>query len=197
MKSGHGLPVSIDPLRFVDSNRELSGTIALSAMPRLQGALASEDGWVKVDLRFYRDNYHRPVIDGSIDAGVSMICQRCMHGFVLQLQLPVALGIVQTDEQADNLADDRDPLLLDEDSIRVSELVEDELILGLPTIAMHPEGDPGCIVTRGTRDVQAGKVAGTGKSKETRDCGTQVTSRDENPFAVLSTLKTRADTDKD
>jgi uncharacterized protein len=98
------------------------------------------------------------------------------------MELPVAtqtqLGIVSTREAAQRLPERYEPLLLptdDDEGISIASIVEDELILALPLVAKHniedcPQGN----AFLGTKDGQ-------------QDAATM---QRENPFAVLSQLKT-------
>jgi uncharacterized protein len=66
-------------------------------------------------------------------------------------------------------------LLASEDGVVISELVEDELILGLPLVAMHED---------------RGQCEALGFVLPGQDVPTEQTEQEErvNPFAVLSTL---------
>ncbi|MDQ2694556.1 MAG: YceD family protein, partial [Pseudomonadota bacterium] len=89
-----------------------------------------------------------------------------LEPFGLPLQVDLCLGLVRSESQAAGLSDAYEPLLTAADSITVSELVEDELILALPFAPRHP--DAACA------------AAGQDVAPAKRD--------KPHPFAVLSTL---------
>lgn len=155
-------------------------------MRRLAASLVSQSARVEVTLQFLRDEARRPVVKGHIEASLRVMCQRCMRPMDLDLRLNVSLGIVQSEEQAERLPEEMDPLLVDEEPVWIADLIEDELILGLPVVATHPADSPDChtVQTAGPRIEQA-------PTRVKGDEGGQ-----ENPFAVLSALKKgKSDTD--
>lgn len=179
MTTGRSLPASLHPLRFVDLNRELRGKVSIAGMRRLAGSLVTPTGMAEIALRFSKDEARRPVIEGQIEATLPIICQRCMRTMDLPLKADVSLGIVQSEQEAEQLPEHLDPLLVDEEPIWLADLIEDELILGLPAIAMHPTDSSDCRVLQ---------TAGKGTEIKPADASEDVGSK-ENPFAVLANLK--------
>lgn len=179
MTSGRSLPASFHPLRLVDTARELNGRLPLTGMNRLADSLVSPAGEVEVVLRFFRDQARRPVMKGHIETTLKVTCQRCMRPMDLPLRLDLALGIAESEQQAESLPEDLDPLIVDEEPLWLADLVEDELILGLSVVAMHPVDSPDC---RGS-----GR-AGAGKANAPTDVMDDAGGED-NPFAVLKALK--------
>jgi uncharacterized metal-binding protein YceD (DUF177 family) len=58
----------------------------------------------------------------------------------LDLNLELRLGIVRSYEESVALCEDCEPLMLNNDSVSLATLVEDELILGLPAAPHHSPG---------------------------------------------------------
>ena len=104
-----------------------------------------------------------------------LTCQRCLEAMAVHVDAPIALALVHSVVGADDLGlsavegvpEDLDPLPLGQDAIRPLDLVEDELLLAIPQIALHP------VQTCGS----AGSPAPP--AEEMR----------ENPFAVLAALR--------
>lgn len=176
--TGRPLPVTIDVLKLVDRGQELVGSLSLRQMPRLCESLVESEGDVAVELGFGRDEGRRAVITGRLRADVHLICQRCLQPMSLMLDATVALGVCSTEEEISTLPEAYDPLLLGDSPQRLAELVEDELILALPTLARH-QNAPGCAPV----SVSVG-VSAVEQVEE---------SRQPNPFAVLGVLKNRDD----
>lgn len=116
------------------------GEIALSLMSRLTPLLCSDAGCARYELDFELDSQSRPLVTGRIEASLDLICQRCLEPMTAELELDVRLGIVRSDEEAVALPKEREPLLVDADTISLAKLVEDEIILGLPAAPLHPPG---------------------------------------------------------
>ncbi|MCP4044165.1 MAG: hypothetical protein GY731_19795 [Gammaproteobacteria bacterium] len=167
------LPVLIEPLRLVESRRSLSGQLSQSCFSRLVGSLNRTDGVVDVVLDFTRNEEGHPSIAGEIHAELEFVCQRCLEPVRKHLDLEVRLGLVVSDEQARQLPEGMEPLLVTESPMPLIEIVEDELILALPLIPMHsPDACKRVELLR-----RSGVIAESDQE------------RADNPFAVLESLK--------
>ncbi len=100
-------------------------------------------------------------------------CQRCLGALLLPVKSKMSLAFVQGLDEADNLPDELDPQLVDNGRVEFGLLIEDELLLMLPQVPMHPVGE--CVAAMGEKPNE-GPVA----------------ARD-NPFAVLAQLKRQDD----
>jgi len=170
------VPDYLDPWRAVDQERCLEGGIVLNRMRRLQDLLVDSEGEARFELEFFRDHKGRPCVRGRVTATLLLICQRCMEPMSLQVKAPLLLGLVQGVEEAEQLPEEYDPWLVEEGRVQPQSLIEDELILALPQVPMHPSTEV-CIA--GSLD-QAPRDAHT--AKPTGD-------ETENPFQVLAQLK--------
>ena len=100
------------------------------------------------------------------------MCQRCLEPMVHGVTAEALFGIVSSAEDAEQLPERYEPLIVAERSLFVADLVEDELLLSLPLVPKHAEKD--CPAAQ--RLAQANEEAGEAEDKV-------------NPFAVLSRLK--------
>lgn len=143
------LPHTIDPVKLVEQKTILSGQLQLGAMPRLlacgvndeQDQVVNDQNTVVVELEFYRDEEGLRVMAGRVKGQLSLICQRCLGIKVFQLDVPIALALVKNDKAASQLPSRYDPLLVNEGPVSLIALVEDELLLALPSVAYHDEGE--------------------------------------------------------
>lgn len=175
------LPRHIDPRKFAQQGLSINGEVTLSALERLVPLLASVRGEVQSDLDFSVDEQGIRVVDGVIDAKLELVCQRCLGACEQSLSLPIRLGIVWNDEQAARLTKARDPwLLADEGQTDIYQMIEEELILGLPIVAYH-ESD--CVASS---LYQAGEIEETGKTGQATNL---VENETTNPFQALQSLK--------
>ncbi|WP_295880765.1 YceD family protein [uncultured Thiohalocapsa sp.] len=138
------LPQSVDPRRLAELQRELAGTLPLSRLPRLAQLVLSdptaEPGCAAYRLAFRRDASGRDLVQGEVTATLRLRCERC-NGV---LELPVAstftLAVVDGLDEAARLPEDYEPLLPEEATLDPATLVEDELLLAVPTVPRHPVG---------------------------------------------------------
>lgn len=174
--SGETLPEYLDLLRLAEQGAALVGHLPLRAMKRLVSSLVSDEGEVEAELRFEFDPIRRPQVSGWVRGEVELVCQRCLETFRRPLTAEFRLVLVQSEAEGERLMDGIEPLLRGEEQIRAAELLEDELILALPVVAMHGE-DSGCQLQVAAQPVTDG-------SAEQRKPGA---------FAALATLNRKND----
>lgn len=165
-----GLPERVDPLSWAESGHRLQGSLAVSDMPRLQESLYSTEskGSILIDLQGGIDDNGTRYVRGRIEAVLEVPCQRCLRAMTLALGVDVALGLVSSHAKADYLAEPYEALVVETRSMSLAGIVEDELLLALPIVAMHGDGE--CMPA-------------------TAADGGEDAKRRANPFAVLSQLK--------
>jgi len=131
------LPLRVDPFRFADQSLSLSGVLLIKDMPRLCSSLSSDEGDVKVDLIFGVDEEGLRYLKGHMTTCLILECQRCLESFRYEIINNFMLGIVRTEKEADRLPERYDPLLVSDLSLVLNDMVEEELIVSLPIVAMH------------------------------------------------------------
>lgn len=170
------LPEYIDPLQLADKRAELKGEIPLSSMDRLAESLLGDAGPVAVDLFFGREG-RLAKIEGHIEAILELECQNCLQAMEWPVSADIKLGIVTSIDQADRLPEDYEPLLIKEEKILLKDIVEDELLLAIPTFPKHQHV---CAVP----DADHNKEAPSSNERQ---------SPPENPFSILAKLKKTGD----
>lgn len=134
------LPVYLDPLIFAEKGRALEGVYPLSSLPRLEGVLVKDDGQVRFRLAFNKKG-RQAVISGSVEANLKLECQVCLGIVVFPVSRKVSLAVAASLEEANLLSDEYEALLISEDekTVVLKDIIEDELLLALPTIARHDD----------------------------------------------------------
>ena len=132
------LPKTVDPYRLAGTGAALRGGLPLVDMGRLRARLASADGMVDVSLTFGVDADNTRYIQGRYDVTLQLVCQRCMEAMTFPIAQTVKLGLVSGDaERVDRLPARYEPLIIEDDSLDLAEMVEDEILLALPIVPMH------------------------------------------------------------
>ncbi len=170
------LPDFVDPRRMADLEKVFSGCAAIVDLPRLAEVVLDADGGVELRLVFNREGGKRISITGFVRADLILECQRCLSPMAASVESQLNIALVNSAEEAERLPEHYDPLLLDEPRIRLLDIVEDELLLSLPQVPRHKEGE--CCSAVSQKAVQP---AADFKGSDNRP----------NPFAVLSELKQR------
>lgn len=136
------LPLEIEPLSLTKRGATLQGKLALEQMTRLHELVVETAGEVDVKLSFDQGKFLPPCVTGQIQATLMVDCVRCGQAFSYQVDLQPNLRIVRSDEQAKELDDEQEALLLEEETVSLVKLVEDEILLSLPMLIRHE--DPAC-----------------------------------------------------
>ncbi|MBX9705765.1 MAG: YceD family protein [Gammaproteobacteria bacterium] len=132
------LPESIEVIRLARAEQALSGVIPVADMPRLCTSLADTQGEVYVELECGIDSEGLVFIKGQLQTELHLVCQRCLQTMSLVMGSDFVVSPVVNDSQAKNLPVYYEPALMDEDErLSLTGLIEDEIILQLPIIAMH------------------------------------------------------------
>lgn len=108
---------------------------------------------------------------GRIRANVSVQCQRCLGALPLTVETELLLGMV-SERDPRELPAYYEPLPVGHDPIFLRDIIEDELILSLPIVPKHADGQCPDQLKAGAEDSNESHSATEG-----------------NPFAVLAGLK--------
>ncbi|MES9971696.1 MAG: YceD family protein [Candidatus Thiodiazotropha sp.] len=125
-------------------------------------------------MTFSRDQERRAVLSGWIKAVLPLQCQRCLDAVNLPVDTHLSVVFVQGLDEAEMLPETLDPCLVEDDQVVFRDLLEEELLLLLPQVAMH---DPGACKVPESRVTEA--VAPIDSSEQQRV----------NPFSALAELK--------
>jgi uncharacterized protein len=87
---------------------------------------------LRVEMTFDLDEHGRPRVSGTASVVLEATCQRCLEQFDHDLHVDFELCIVRDPELASTLTSECDVLMAEADAVSVADVVEDELILGLP-----------------------------------------------------------------
>ena len=172
------LPLEVDPIRLAAREEHLQGTISLKQMKRLINALSSDEGEVFIDVEFSVDINRVVILAGEIKTDTKLICQRCMKEMDLPIALDFQLAFVRSEAEMERLPEGYEATLIDNTSMMLSDIIEDEILLALPPIPKHL--DENC---------SADDVAEGWNSQQTNETNTESVKQD-NPFDILASLKT-------
>ncbi|AOY87297.1 hypothetical protein BKP64_03345 [Marinobacter salinus] len=173
-----GLPKTVDPYRLAEQNSTLEGVIPLGKLSRFREAVLGIDEGAEcsVKLSFYMDGERRRIVSGELEAPVSLECQRCLGAMRTTLVSRFTLGLVTSDEQAQQLPKELEPFLTDDFSADLWSMVEDELLLVLPPFPTHDRNE-----CPAREDLEAYEPDGSRVEPDE--------PKKENPFSVLADLK--------
>ena len=169
---------SLDVKAFAKAQMHLEGDTPVAEFERLaedcMGDVAGHVSW-SAQGALEPDQSGKEAIWLHLEAKttVPLTCQRCLHPVPVELLIEQDFRFVPDEETA--VAEDdesEEDLLVLEDSFDLMGLIEDELLMSLPLVPMHPA----CL----------SEQAPTSKEEEAI-----LAEAKPNPFAVLAALKTR------
>ncbi len=131
----------INPLRLAKSREQIKGNLQLASLGRLKGILLENTGKLEYSLSFDFDESGTCIVESVIDSELILECQRCLKPVAIEIHKVSLLGVIKDKDEIDALAKEYEPLQLDEETISVEELLEDELLLSIPLSPLHAENE--------------------------------------------------------
>lgn len=165
------IPPHVDPRKLADRGISLTGELPLCQFSRVCELLTNTAGDVRVAFEFSRDELHVALVRLKLESEVRMICQRCLDEAVIPVSGEYLYAIVIPGTDALHLPQGYDALEVGEEPLDLLALIEDELLLALPIVPMHPPEE--CQQPAGLLESESSKNAVTRS----------------NPFSVLAQLK--------
>ncbi|MCS6948628.1 MAG: YceD family protein, partial [Steroidobacteraceae bacterium] len=153
-------PLDVDRLVAGRSSFELR--IPLLAMVRLQDRLAAAtEESVRAQIVFVRE-LDTAVAEIVVEATVPLRCERCLRPMQWSVRSRSRLALVGDEREAARLDAGLEPVSVLQRKVRLLDLVEEEVLLGLPLIARHDRADRGCrptpwdrmVITAADRDTE-------------------------------------------
>ena len=132
-------PDRVDPWKAADGRRTYHGTMQLRRMNRLASLLVSTDGVARFTARFGYDRQKQLTVDLEVEAGLTLQCQRSLAPYTEQIQRRSMLAVIEDLSEQDALPDNYEPVLVAEGRLTLLQLVEDELLLGVPQVPRNPD----------------------------------------------------------
>jgi uncharacterized protein len=172
------LPLNkLDPYRCANEKLELEGHIALSKMPRLKELINNRERFANARLQFAINDAGKLSLDLQVEAGLELTCQRSLESFLFPVDHTVNLILLEHDDTRYDLAENDEPVFIEQGLIDPLEIIEEELLLAMPMIPKKPNSI--CAINH---DKAYYCAAG-----DTHD-----THEQNNPFAILAKLKTNS-----
>jgi uncharacterized protein len=178
--STHAPASTVYPQQLAKNNARWRGEIALSSFARLGELLEANDP-IAVDLKFSLTDEGTCKVVGTAKVDARFECQSCLEVVPREIVALIDFRVVSSEQQARQTAHSAEPFLMRSDSVSIAELIEDDLLLSLPT--------RGCELSAPCPNRPEFHYPGPSEQNQENPGGAEST----NPFAVLSELKHRDD----
>lgn len=127
------IPQTVRASAAIAQQQAYRDELPVRSLARLSALLANDVAILHVDLQAGRSG-GRERVQGRIEAELPLTCQRCEKVFTWPLRIEVNVCLVQNEEQEEAVLHDADPYLVQDDTLSVRDLVEDETLLALPML---------------------------------------------------------------
>ena len=159
--------IVIDSLSFAREARILEGELPVAGFERIQDGLTENVGVIRYRIEGGLGGRNRPQLHLQLDGVLSLCCQRCLEGIEYPLQVSNVLEFVGNEDELtqEEIEDDSRDFLPAQSEVDVVALIEDEIILDLPSAPRHES----CVLPASAQD-----------------------NPEDSPFAVLKGLRSKA-----
>lgn len=189
-------PDLLDPRKAVAQRAVFEGEMPLRRLPRLTQLLWQPEaespnqtdkepaaGVARYRIEFGPDSDGRATVRGHVAASLPLRCQRCCERYEFDVDADVSLALVSGLDEANAVPPPYEPLLIEDRLMRPADLIEDELVLAVPAIPRHEEGECQPPPAQGNDSLAA----------VTQASPSPVAEVVRHPFASLAVLKTTED----
>ena len=132
--------VCINPIRLANLGQSVAGEVKLDQLTQLCVELLETSGTVKYQFMGGVDRQGLRYLHGRVTASLVLTCQRCGMRLDYDIDAKSQLSPVISIEQARELPEHYEPLMVDGLAVSVSNIVEEELLLNLPMVPRHSSG---------------------------------------------------------
>ena len=141
--------ITINSLEFARESRQIRGTITPRDLRRLEYVLYSQDGSLDYLLQGGVDSQGNAELRLQVSGELTLTCQRCLGGLRHPLDAQAHFVIVPNEGMMPAPEDEQDDVdyLVADPQLDVIALVEDEILLGLPMVALHEAAECGATAT--------------------------------------------------
>ncbi len=123
----------LDPRELARCEGAWSGEVPVRNFERASAVLDNDPGVVTLNLQFGLDDQGRCRVRGAAEVTAHVRCHRCLRRVERALDVAIDLAVVQSDQEAHELTPELDVMVLAERETSVAALVEDDLILAVPS----------------------------------------------------------------
>lgn len=136
-------PDWLNPFKAAQARREFAGTMRLSELRPVRSLIDDPgESEIAFELAFDLDDQGETRVRVHVSGEVPMVCQRTLRPFRQRIDSRSLVAIVDSEAAAERLPEDYEPLVVDEQRLRLADLVAEEVLLALPLVPRAPDSEP-------------------------------------------------------
>jgi len=183
-------PSRFNPDLLARDSTQYSVNLPLGQFSRLREMLLSDEGEIDATFRFSRRK-KSVLVAGNLKTSFRLLCTRCLEPMDYAIEEPFEFIFAKNEQVAHEMPDGLDPVVLDEfGQIHVVDLFEDELILHVPTVALHDKRE-NCNADEqllGADELEESSSTLLEQSEQGKNEPLKSGAKKKNPFDVLKDL---------
>jgi uncharacterized protein len=157
----------VDLRKLAQAGQTVNGELDLAFCDRLADQLAQTTGRIAYRITGGQDMHGWPTATIALSGVVPLVCQRCLQAFDYPLETATTVRLARSERELAAWDEEEIEAVLADQPLDTQDLIEEELVLGLPYAPMHPSG------------------ACPGRAEESREPGPEA---DSGPFGALAGL---------
>ena len=157
--------------------RCIDGVLPVRDLGRVADRLTAHDGTLTVSVRLAADPAGHVVLSGTVQGRLWLPCQRCLEPCHWDVALQLDVVLIDSEAAEALLPPEQEAVVVDDGLLRLPQLIEDEVLLGLPLVPRHVDAAD-CIDLPG---------AAAPAPRATSDAA--AVSERPHPFAALDALR--------
>ncbi|MES2883306.1 MAG: YceD family protein [Pseudomonadota bacterium] len=183
-KRADKLPARFKAAEAVARRQQLSGVLPVAMLPRLAEALSGPAELLTVSAQFQTHPRSVGRAQGRITGLLPLTCQRSLQVFDWPLDVTFDWIMVRDEAEEERLLADADPVMLEDEQLKLHEAIEDEVLLALPLIPLKPDAPMPAVPEAFAAAPKTKKPQGKTKAPRISDNSGLDDSRP-NPFLAL------------
>jgi len=131
--------IVINSLAFARDAGSLHGELPIADLTRMLDMLVDSTGHLSYRIEGRMGPRNRPQLLLQLDGTLSVCCQRCLEGIDYPVEVRSMLEIITDEDELtqDEIEDDSKDFVPAQSELDVVALIEDEIILALPSAPRH------------------------------------------------------------
>jgi len=135
-----------EPAKLAKNKATLSGNVSTSELPRLLSEI-TDNTEISYVLKFDYDTHGRCFIEGQVSCTLLLTCYRCLQSCAEALELSFLLTPISSLSSKEDFPEIYEPIVMQDESLNLFNLIEEEILLSLPLVPKHLPGDLMCVKT--------------------------------------------------
>ena len=135
------LPELLDHRKLANQQGIVEGSFPVKQLERFGEMLVDLAGDVNLRLAFSKGEHDRTEVHGHVATEVRLECQFCLRPVTIRLSSEIAVIVVKSEAELEKLEEEQDGIISADKLMPIAALVEDELMLAVPMIPRHGDGE--------------------------------------------------------